>query len=189
MKNNYLNLVIFLSMVQISLSSVPLKFTKPEECEENDFFDESHLRCVSCNSNPDNANGGRGVIDDRNANQSQNRYMIKTDDGFGCICQPGSHLKGDNKCELCPDGFVSSLDGFNCLKCESPGIFDNRTKMCKCTGFKTEVVEQNENRNQSANRVQDLQYLQATACHVCHATQALSVDRPRRATVQLINPK
>ncbi|XP_013790650.1 meckelin-like, partial [Limulus polyphemus] len=123
-------LFIWLCIIHSCFSSYIIPFQNRKFCQDDEYFDPGRLSCKKCGGNDDEAR----------------RFLLQASDGLSCTCKPQHRLvtrQGTNvKCEPCPEGQVSSLDGWHCVTCNS---FENITGTCSsCSnGIKEERFKDN----------------------------------------------
>ncbi|EDR27647.1 hypothetical protein, conserved [Entamoeba dispar SAW760] len=117
---NIINVLIF-----VCVSSQIIKEVK-EECFDNEYFDESQSKCISCPA---------GKQPNQNKDQCVNctAGYYSTENSPCLQCMPGTYSGiGSAKCHQCPDGYYTDKYGqYECIKCDPPFISDKHHSSCE----------------------------------------------------------
>lgn len=141
-------LVLHASLKVLASEFIPLVY--PHNCTEYQFFDKSHLRCLPCDDVISTEEEGRSLVTQQLWNASiQYNYLRRSEDGFSCRCAALAYqlvtpdsVYNKLECKACPNGQVTSMDGFSCAICEPPSSFNNESGTCQChNGIQREKKE------------------------------------------------
>ncbi|XP_076372833.1 meckelin isoform X2 [Tachypleus tridentatus] len=123
----FTSLFILLCIIHSCFTSYIIPFQNKKSCQDDEYFDPGSLSCKKCGGDNDEVH-----------------FLLQGSDGLSCTCKPQHKLviqQGTNvKCEPCPEGQVSSLDGWHCVTCKSFGNFTGTCSSCS-NGIKEETFE------------------------------------------------
>lgn len=136
-------MIIFMLVATITAvtGSTSIKVVLSSDCNATEFYDESQLRCESCNKSPFDARPSR-------AGDDTSPPSIRSPSPFMCTCAPGffkSPIATDeesSECVQCLSNSVTSMDGARCAQCSPRDAYDPATQTCRCLhGIIKEVTE------------------------------------------------